>query len=158
MTKRVLSLLLLVTGLFLVAGCVNFEGPKAVYRDYAISRITADGIEVNFLFDVTNPNPIDLTVNQYAYKVTINGKALLDENRPGFTMTANQKKELAIPVLVRYDAVFGSLLSVIQRVAAGNRDVDYQIDGSISASSFGIAVSSPLSSSGKFKLPENIKF
>ncbi|MFH1389767.1 MAG: LEA type 2 family protein [Candidatus Margulisiibacteriota bacterium] len=155
MIKKLVPMLLM-AGLFL-SGCVNFEGPKAVYRDYNIGRVTAEGIEVNFNFDVTNPNPVDLTVNQYSYKVQINNKPLLDENRPGFTMTANQKKLITIPVLVRYDAVFGSLLSVVQRLASGNKDVDYQIDGTISAGAFGVAVSSPINASGKFRLPDNIK-
>ncbi|OGC11440.1 hypothetical protein A3K48_02880 [candidate division WOR-1 bacterium RIFOXYA12_FULL_52_29] len=140
-----------------LTGCVNFEGPKAVYRDYNIGRVTSAGIEVNFNFDVTNPNPVDLTINQYSYKVQINNKPLLDETRPGFTMTANQKKPITIPVMVGYDAVFGSLLSVVQRLASGNKDVDYQIDGTISAGAFGVAVSSPLSASGKFRLPDTIK-
>ncbi|MDD5382914.1 MAG: LEA type 2 family protein [Candidatus Margulisbacteria bacterium] len=142
---------------FILTSCVEPKAPTAEYLNYEISRVTLEGIEVNFNFDVSNPNPLPVDVSKYAYKVYINNNEFLSENRPGFNLPANNKKRIVIPVSIRYDRLFGSAAAVLQQMAQGTDKIDYRIEGSVSAGAMGVTVGTPIKASGTIPLPKNIK-
>jgi len=141
---------------FLV-GCVQLDSPKVKYIDYSINRITTDGVEVNFYFDVTNKNPVTLDVANYSYNVYINNKKIITQTGSGFSLDANATKRITLPVFIRYEGVFGAALSLIESIVRGEKEMDYRIDGTISAGAMGLTASSPINASGKIKIPTNIQ-
>jgi len=141
----------------LLTSCVDLSGPQVDFREYKIARITTEGIEVNFFFDVENKNPVQIDITKYNYKVYVEGKELLSENREGFSLAAHAKKLIKIPVLIRYDKLFGSVLAVVQRIAAGNDTISFSIDGSITGGTMGVTATTPIKAAGKIPLPKDIK-
>lgn len=151
----VVSCLLLVVSL--LTGCVQLDAPKVKYIDYRINRINTEGVEVNFYFDVTNKNPVSLDVANYSYNVYINNKKILTQTGHGFSLAANATQRITLPVFVRYEGVFGAALSIIESLARGEKEMDYRVDGSISAGAMGLTASAPINASGKIKIPTNIQ-
>ena len=141
--------------LIFITGCVQLEAPKANYVETRIGKVDLQGVELNFLFDVENKNPIPLEVSGYSYKIYVNNRELLSESRPGFSLPVNGKKRLSMPVFVRYDKVLDSVIGVALNIAAGKMYFDYKIDGSLSAGAAGITVSAPLQTSGRVNIPKD---
>ena len=158
MIKKAFSLLFLLSLGLVLSSCVQPSAPEVKYVDYKLGRMMSDGIEVNFNFEVSNPNPIPLDVTSYSYKVFINDKELASASREGFTLPASDKTKVIIPAFVRYDQLFGSVLSLIDRMSKGNNTFDYRVEGNISAGVLGLTVGAPLKASGTIPIPKNIKF
>ena len=147
--------IILLLALIFVAGCVQLEKPKVNYVDTRIGRVDLQGVELNFLFDVENKNPIPLEVSGYSYKIYVNNRELLSENRPGFSLPVNGKKRLSMPVFVRYDKVLDSVIGIALNIAAGKMYLDYKIEGSLAAGAAGITVTAPLQTSGRVNIPKD---
>lgn len=148
-----IAFLLIVLSLF-VSACGQFEKPTATYKDYSITRIATDGLEVSFYFDVTNPNPIDLDVANYSYNIFINDRKILEQTASGFTLTANKTKQIALPVFIRYSEVFGAAVSLIESLLKGEQYMDYKVEGEIHVGTMGLTVGTPLKAEGKIKIPQ----
>ena len=146
--------------LFLLAlgsiSCFEPSPPKAKYKDYEISRVTLQGFEIDFYFDVDNPNPVPIDISGYSYQVYINNREFLSENRAGFRLPSSGKETITIPVYVRYDRLFGTAISIVERIAKGENTIDYRIEGSLRAGVAGISVKTPLKASGKIPIPKDI--
>ncbi len=154
--KAFLALFLLAIGLVL-SSCVQPAAPEVKYLDYKLGRVTAEGLEVNFNFEVKNPNPIPLDVSNYSYKVYINDKELASADHQGFSLPASDKTKVTIPAFVRYEQLFGSAVSIIDRLAKGINNFDYRVEGTVNAGALGMTVGSPLKASGTIPIPKNIK-
>jgi LEA14-like dessication related protein len=155
MIKRILILIL---ALLSLSACFEPSPPKVNYQDYQISRVTLEGIEVSFNFEVDNPNPLGIDISSYAYKVFINDREFLSEKRAGFNLPASNKKKIAIPVNIRYDRLFGSAASVAERLLKGENKIDYRIEGNMNAGVMGVTLGIPIKASGTIPLPKDIKF
>jgi len=157
MLKKLTAILILFSFALVLTSCFEPSAPKVEYKNYEVGKISAEGIELNFYFDVENSNPLPIDVTNYTYKVYINNMELLSENRSGFSLPASGKKKITIPVMLRYVQVFGSIFAVIERVAKGEDTVPYRIEGSLTAGTLGITASSPIKASGVIPIPKNIK-
>jgi len=151
--KKIIPLLLF---LIFIAGCVQVEPPKATYQDAKITKVTLEGAEVNFNFNIQNKNPIPIDISGYSYKIYINNRELLSENRGGFNIPANSAKVLSIPVFVRYDKVLDSVLGIAANILAGNMYFDYKVEGSISIKAMDVKFSAPLKASGRVPIPKEL--
>jgi len=138
--------------IFLLTGCVSLEAPKVTYLDSRVSRVTLEGVQLDFFFNVANKNPIPLDISSYSYKVFINGRELLSENRTGFNLPAHETKSITLSTFVRFDRVIDSAFNVGASILAGNLFLDYRIEGSVSAGSLGITVIVPLKASGRIRI------
>ncbi len=158
MFKKILVTVILFSFVLLLTSCIEPSPPKATYLEYKIWNVTLQGIEVRFFFDVENPNPLPIDVSKYSYKIYINDRELLSENRAGFNIPANGKKMITIPVNIRYEQVFDTALSVLELIARGEDTISYRIEGEISAGTMGITVGTPIKASGTIPLPKDINF
>ncbi|MBN2058549.1 MAG: LEA type 2 family protein [Candidatus Saganbacteria bacterium] len=140
----------------LVSSCVQPSAPEAQFIEYKVAGVSSQGIEVNFFFNIKNKNPLPIDINNYSYKVYIEGQELLNEERGGFNLGANSEKIIHIPVMIKYQNVFGSINAVIQRIAQGKKTISYSIDGSLNAGSMGLTVTTPIKASGEIPLPQDL--
>ncbi|MBU0671803.1 MAG: LEA type 2 family protein [Candidatus Margulisbacteria bacterium] len=157
MLKKTLIIPILISVAFILSSCIQPSPPKAEFLEYKIADITAQGIEVNFWFNVANENPLSIDVSKYDYKVFIENQELLVEERGGFNLPANSKKLIKIPVFIGYGRLFGSVLAVAQRIAEGRDTISYRIEGSLTAGTMGVTVATPIKASGTIPLPKDIK-
>lgn len=157
MIRKIIISTTLVCLALISTSCFQPSAPKAEFLEYKIADITLEGIEVNFFFNVENSNPLPIDIAKYDYKVYIENQELLNEERKGFNLPGNSKKIIKIPVMIRYDKLFGSVLAVVQRIAQGNDTISYRIEGSVSAGTLGFTFHTPIKASGKIPLPKDIK-
>jgi len=144
--------ILLLASMF-IAGCVSLEPPKVTYLDSRVSRVTLEGVQLDFFFNVANNNPIPLDISGYSYKIYVNDRELLSENRAGFNLPANQTKSITLSTFVRFDRVLDAALNVVASILAGKMYLDYRVEGSISAGTLGVTVTAPLKASGRVNIP-----
>ncbi len=156
MLKKCLVISLLVLSVFILSSCQP-SAPKAKYLNYEISQITADGIEINFHFEIDNPNPLPLDVSEYKYTIYINEKELISETRKGFSLPASNKKKIIIPVKLKHAQVYESILSVLDKISKGEKSIAYRIEGHIIAGTMGLNSKSPIKASGKIPIPKDFK-
>jgi LEA14-like dessication related protein len=159
MKKKLFASIFLLGLALLLSSCVQPSAPEVKYVDYRLGQITTDGIEVNFNFEVSNPNPIPLDVTSYSYKVFINDKELVSADHKGFSLAAAEKTKVSILALVRYDQLFGTAVSLIDRIAKGIDSFDYRVEGTVTAGMLGVTVGTPLKAAGTVHMPregENI--
>jgi LEA14-like dessication related protein len=157
MVKKIIFCSLLLGLAIVTTSCIQPSPPKAEFIEYKVRDITAQGIDVDFYFDVENENPLPIDVSQYSYKVYINEREFISKVKGGFNLPANSKKLINIPVHLGYTQVFGSLLAVAEAIARGEDIIRYRIEGSISAGTMGIQVHTPIKASGTIPLPKDIK-
>ena len=154
--KAFLVLFLLSLGL-LLSSCVQPSAPEVKYVDYKLGRVTTDGLEINFNFEVNNPNPIPLDVTNYSYKVFINDKEIVSADHKGFSLAASDKSKVSIQTVARYDQIFGAAASLLSNLARGVNSFDYRVEGNVNAGALGLTVATPLKASGTIPIPKEIK-
>jgi len=137
-----------------ISGCIQLEAPKVTYLDARVSKVTLEGAQIEFLFEIQNKNPIPLEIGEYAYKIYINERELLSESQKGFSLPANETQKISLPIFVRYDRVFDSVLNIAVNILAGKLYFDYKVEGSISAGAMGFTVSAPLNAAGRVNIPK----
>ena len=157
MKKRVLASIFLLGLALLLSSCVQPAAPAVKYLDYRFGQVKSDGIEVYFNFEVSNPNPVPMDVTSYSYKIFINDKELASADHQGFSLAASAKSKVSILAFVRYDQLFGTAVSLLDRLASGKNSFDYRVEGSVSAGLLGISVSTPLQASGTIPIPKDLK-
>jgi LEA14-like dessication related protein len=155
--KKLLASIFLLGLALCLSSCVQPSAPEVKYVDYKLGRITSEGLEVNFNFEVSNPNPIQLDVTSYSYKVFINDKELVAADHQGFSLAASAKTRVSIAAVVRYDQLFGAAASLLANMAKGINSFDYRVEGNLSAGILGITVSAPLKASGTIPIPKEMK-
>ncbi len=158
MIRKISCSIALFLCVLILTSCVEPSPPKAEFVDYKIAAITPQGIRVDFLFNVENSNPLGIDISSYSYKVYINEQEFLSETRRGFNLPANSKKSIEIPVTIRYERLFGTAVSVLERIAKGEDTISYHIEGKINTKVADIVFGTPFKSSGTIPLPRDIKF
>ena len=156
MLRKVAFTVFIFTCALLLSSCVQPSPPKAEFVEYKIAAVTLEGIRVNFIYKVKNPNPLGVNVSSYSYKVYINDQEFLSESRPGFNIDANGTSLIEIPVIIRYDKLFGTAVSVLERIAKGEDTISYRIEGKINTKVADIVFGAPFESSGTIPLPREI--
>ncbi|MDD5594528.1 MAG: LEA type 2 family protein [Candidatus Margulisbacteria bacterium] len=157
MKRRIVALFFLLSLALVLTSCVQPSPPEVKYLNYTLGRLMADGLEVNFNFEVFNPNPIPLNVTNYSYKIYINEKELASASREGFSLAASAKSRVTILAFVRYDQLFGSVVSLLDRLSKGINTFDYRIEGEVNAGLLGLTVSTPIRAAGTIPIPKDVK-
>lgn len=142
--------------LLTLAGCFQPSPPEVTFDSYALSKVTLEGIEINFNLEIKNPNPIPMEVTNYTCKIYLNEIEFLDENRAGFSLSAADKKKVTIPVYVRYEKLLGTAAAILNTLTSGGKTINYRIDGTVNASLLGVSVTTPLKASGTIPLPKEL--
>ena len=115
-------------GALLLAACSRPKPPTITPERAVVTAIAPSGIEMNVELAVDNPNGVDLS----ARSVTAN--VVLDHHLPlptvtvpqEFKLTARSASHLVIPMSLKWEDV-----STLLTLAAANRNIPYDIDGSV---------------------------
>ena len=138
----------------LISGCIQLEAPKANYRDVRVSNVNLQGARLDFMFDVENKNPIAVEITNYTYQVEINGRELVNNTGGGITIEAQASKMLTLPVQLRWDRVFDSVVSIAANLMSDKMYLDYKVTGSLTAGTMGLTTTAPLNASGRINIPK----
>ncbi len=113
MRCSLLPALLLFTGcakLPSLPGAAELENylPRLSFDSVDMKKVSWDGATADFVFNVTNPNPIEVKVASFTYDLNIAGSPLLSGNNDdGLALKNKSDTELRLPVAV----LFADLIS-----------------------------------------------
>jgi LEA14-like dessication related protein len=138
----------------LLTSCMQPQTPTAVFDHLGIRGISLEKADLDFVFQVTNPNPIGVDSAKYDYTLSIEGLEVLKATDVSFSLPANETRDLTLPVPLYYAKVFGTAEKLIQKIAQGSDHVDYQLQVAIKLSFIGIVFTLPVSSTGQLPLPK----
>ncbi|MBU0501675.1 MAG: LEA type 2 family protein [bacterium] len=157
MIKKAFFLLIIATISLALTSCAP-QQPTVKFIEHKANSVTTDGVELTFLFEAENPNSLDVNVVSYKYKVFINDKELLSEVRGGFNIPRNSKKKILVPVMVRYDKLFGTAVGVLDALVGGDKKLSYKIEGTANIKFLELIFHVPINASGNIPIPKDITF
>ena len=119
--------------LLALTGCEGWEDfeldpymPTVSFQRVEVRGVDWDGIDADFVFDVNNPNPVDVGMARFDYSLAFEEVEWLAGDDPdGLVLTAEGASELALPVSLE----FASLWEMVQAVR-GDDDIDFGLEGS----------------------------
>lgn len=132
MTRRAL----LLVPLLALAGCPKLGAlgdaldkykPTVSFKNFRLENISFDGADVDFVFEVNNPNPIDVAFSSFSYDLDLAGSRFFSGVQPkGLKLEAEGKSKLVVPVSVG----FAELLETATNIK-GQDNVPYLFSGKL---------------------------
>ncbi|NMC73010.1 MAG: LEA type 2 family protein [Geobacteraceae bacterium] len=148
MKKLPLLLLLLITACSMIV-----EKPKVNLADVRFGGLDDDGVTIDFLLTVTNPNSFDLPLNGYSYTVHMMALPLArGESRDSLIFPGKTATDVLIPARLRYNDV----LQILKR-RPGLNDVPYQLTADLSVGTPIGDITVPVRKSGMLAVPEKYR-
>ena len=127
------SVPILLTALCLATGCasmhsilktVGFKDPTITCRQVDVSDVSLDGVTLDFLFDVTNPNPAGFTIAELDYVLKVNDvEAARGHETRRIRIEPNASSEFRMPYTVKYQNLVATALSFVKPTG-----LSYQLD------------------------------
>ncbi|MEZ4318242.1 MAG: LEA type 2 family protein [Myxococcota bacterium] len=120
--KRALPLVLV-----LLTGCEELDQflPKLSFDTLEVDQIDFQEAKVDFVFQVDNPNPVDVGLSSFSYDLGLAGVHLLDgDNEEGFQLEASDASELRLPVGLNWKDTFDTITAT-----RGLDDVPFGLKG-----------------------------
>lgn len=106
----------------LLLGCTggDFSAfvPTVKFQRLDLTSINFERINVDFVFDVDNPNPIDIPLSSFSYALGFEGIDVLSGEDPdGLRLGSEGTSELALPIAIDFANIF--------EVVTATRGLDY---------------------------------
>jgi LEA14-like dessication related protein len=101
--------------------------PKVSFQRLKVKSIDFDEVSTDLVLRIDNPNPIGLTVAEFAYDLDLAGHDLIDGTQPGgLTIAADGSSKLALPVHATFHEVFD-----LAGDLRGEDEVPFQLSGQL---------------------------
>lgn len=145
--KKALTALLL--GLMAIAGCAALDTlqqliqkPEIRFKGMGLENASLTEGDLLFTFNVSNPNPVGVTLSRVVYDLKLNGKTFVKNTlNKNIALPANGLGTMEVPVTINYLDFFQSVADFVQAdklaydlsgsVGAGPFDIPYQTKGDI---------------------------
>ena len=134
----------------LLSGCATLEKsiskPQVNLRDVQVVKMSMADAQLAFDFDVENPNPIGLSMQDLSYQLELANKTFSSGSLgQRLRIGANKKSRVTLPVTL----VYGDVLDTV-RALRGKDELEYRISGEAKFGLFAI----PYSQTGSLPLPQ----
>lgn len=81
--------------------------PTVKFKELSLNTIDFDAIDVDFVFDVDNPNPVGVPLERFAYALAFEGIEILSGDDPnGLELVADGTSQLALPVTLDFEGIY----------------------------------------------------
>ena len=133
-----------------VGGCATIQElvkrPEITFDSLDAREMSLTQGTFLFRFNVANPNPVGLHLDDILYDLEINGQRLVSSRLDqGVNLVASGSAPLEIPITINYLDIFDSLTKLV-----GSDTLDYRLSGSAAVGLLRI----PYRSSGKLDVPK----
>jgi len=145
--------LLLFALLFATSCSMIVEKPQVNLKDVRFAGVDSEGVSIDFLLTVTNPNSFDLPLNGYVYDVRLMALPLArGESRDSVTFGGKCATDMLIPVRIAY----ADVLEILKR-RPGLKEVPYQLNAKLDVGTPVGTVKVPVSKVGVLEIPEQYR-
>jgi LEA14-like dessication related protein len=144
MVARKFSMAAILTGC-LVAGCARPKPPIITPEKAEVVSIGPEGITLKLALGIDNPNRVDLSARSVSGRLLLDGKhdlGTVTVAQP-FSLPSGRRTPLAVPLTVGWKD-----LGIVVALAASNRDLPYDVDGSVNVGGDSLNVNVPFHLSG----------
>ncbi|MCA9515662.1 MAG: LEA type 2 family protein [Myxococcales bacterium] len=99
--------------------------PKLHFKELSLQGIDFQHVDVDFVFQIDNPNPLNVKLATFSYALGLEGVEFLKGvNNDGVALKAKGSSELALPVSVRFEDLF-KLVGAVD----GKDDIAFSLAG-----------------------------
>jgi LEA14-like dessication related protein len=126
--------------------CNRPKPPTLTPEKGELTAIGPDGIHLTLFLGVENPNRFDLSARSVAGRVLLDGKhdmGTVAVSQP-FRLAGGQVTHLAVPITLGLKDV-----PLVLGLAASNRDISYDVDGTVNVGGDSLNVNLPFHLSGQ---------
>jgi len=110
-----------------VTSCSRVEEPKVVLREVGGGRLTSEGLELDLVVDVENPNGFGAEIGRMEYTILADGVAVAEgRRRERVAVPARGSSRVTIPFTLRWSGA-GALLSAVLE----GGDHEWSIEGEV---------------------------
>ncbi|OQY28416.1 MAG: hypothetical protein B6244_07390 [Candidatus Cloacimonetes bacterium 4572_55] len=125
-----------------------FQEPKVDFDSMSITGVTLKNTDMEFTFNIFNPNALGVTFSDYEYHLEINDHSFLSGSQPqGIEVPAKGTNQFKIPATVNYSDLASSVQSLV-----GKSEAPYRLHGSAAVKTPIGAINVPFSHSGTLPL------
>lgn len=123
--------------------------PTIKFQKLSIRKLSFEQAEVDFVFAVTNPNPLKVSLASFDYALAFEGAQVLAGNDPdGLTLQAQGSSEIVLPVTLVYREVYQTV-----QATKGKDEVAFSLKGSFGFKTPIGPIKVPYEDSGNFPAP-----
>lgn len=134
--------------------CSAFQRPEVAFQRIEASRWSLEGVDLNVVFRVKNPNDLALEVAKVDYQLEVEGHRILrgSPNR-GVSLPANGSRDLVFPARVRFLDVLPAVTAIFTRDT-----LRWRASGTLGVETPIGILDYPLTKSGHVQVPDLRKF
>jgi LEA14-like dessication related protein len=127
--------------------------PTITFKKLEIKKLTFQSADVDFVFDVQNPNPLKVSLASFKYQLDFEGHKMLEGADPnGLTLAASGSSEIRLPVAIVYEEVYK-----IAQAVKGKDDVAFALSGEFGFNTPLGEAKVPYQEAGSFPAPKKPK-
>jgi LEA14-like dessication related protein len=139
-----------------IGDVLDTRKPTVQFNKLRTDSISFDGIEATLIFDVDNPNPVQLALASLDYALDIEGQSVLSgEQAEGFTLPAQDSAKLRVPLALSFDDISGLL-----DATKGRDELGFSVSGDMGFDTPVGAIKLPYSAEGDIPVlrPPQVRF
>lgn len=99
--------------------------PEVAFSRFEVHDLSFSAVDVSIYLNVSNPNPLGVTMSDLNLGATVSGTELADISVGDISIESGEYAE----VPVRFSFAFGDLGSTVMDMLRGNRKLEYEIRG-----------------------------
>ena len=120
-----MTLLLLLTGCGVAGSSISEFVPTVKFNRLELTDINFEDLSVDFVFDVHNPNPVDLPLQRFSYGLALADVDILSGDNPdGVELRESATSEMVLPVSLN----FANLYELVT-AERGTDDLPFRFQG-----------------------------
>lgn len=148
---------LLIIAAFLVVGCATltqlldsaFQRPNLTFKDVSLSNLSLNGLTLDTVWQLQNPNPIGLSLATADYRLSVEGKQVLAGSPPnGLNIPAQGSSDLHFPASFKLLEIFPALSDLATKDVAR-----YKVEGTVGINTPIGVLNFPLAYENQFEIP-----
>jgi LEA14-like dessication related protein len=141
-------------GFIVITGCsLIVTKPEIAVKAINITGVEREGVEMDFLIAVTNPNSYNLRLTGYRYNLLVTNLPLAKgENHEIVEINANTTTDIRLPVRI----TFHDLLEILKR-RPDPEHIPYQLSAGLDLNTPFGAFAIPVDKSGTFAVPQEYR-
>lgn len=150
--RRLALVLVMLSGCAALTDVIQaaFQKPRFTFKAARLANVTFEGLSLDTVWQLDNPNPIGLSLARADYKLSVEGKQVVAGRPPnGLQIPAQGSTELTFPAGIKLRDIFP-----LAQDLANKEFAQYRVEGVVGVQTPIGVIDFPLSYEDKFEVPK----